>query len=207
VTIIGLYSNVDGTLDGPGTVTQQRWLTSQLEQADPSTCIIVAVHHPPYSLDKTHGGYPAIRDAIDQAANMSGVWPDVVLSGHVHNYQRFTRTVLDGDQSRAIPYLIAGAGGYANTPGLLHKMQRNPAKEPVPCPSPTFDPTVELRGYNEIAPGFLRVTVTSTELTAEYFTVPFTGPVPTTPFDAVTLNYQDGTITSEMNPGTSGATP
>jgi hypothetical protein len=207
VTIIGLYSNVDGTLDGPGTVTQQRWLTSQLEQADPSICIIVAVHHPPYSLDKTHGGYPAIRDAIDQAANMSGVWPDAVLSGHVHNYQRFTRTVLDGDQSRAIPYLIAGAGGYANTPGLLHKMQRNPAKEPVPCPSPTFDPTVELRGYNEIAPGFLRVTVTSTELTAEYFTVPFTGPVPTTPFDAVTLNYQDGTITSEMNPGTSGATP
>jgi hypothetical protein len=64
-----------------------------------------------------------------------------------------------------------------------------------------------LHGYNERVPGFLRITVTSTELRAEYFTVPFTGSVPATPFDAVTLNYQTGTITGEMNPGTSGAAP
>jgi hypothetical protein len=87
----------------------------------------------------------------------------------------------------------------------MHKLKRDAANDPVPCPSPTSDPTVELRGYNEIAAGFLRVTVTSSELTAEYFTVPFTGSVPTTPFDAVTLNYQTGTITNEMNPGTTGA--
>lgn len=207
VTIIGLYGNVDGTLDGLGTVTQQQWLTSQLQNADRSTCIIVAVHQPPYSLDGKHGGYPSIVDVIDQAATTTGVWPHAVFSGHVHDYQRFTRTVLVRGQSRAIPYLVAGAGGYADVPGLMHKMQRDSAQDPVPCPSPTSDPTVELRGYNEIAPGFLRVTVTSTELKAEYFTVPFTGPVPTDPFDSVTLNYQTGAITSEMNPGTSGAAP
>lgn len=49
------------------------------------------------------------------------------------------------------------------------------------------------------------MTVNNTELKAEYFTVPFTGPVPAGPFDAVTLNYQTGAITSEMNPGTTGA--
>lgn len=205
VTIIGLYGNVDGTLDGRGAVTQQQWLTSQLQQADPSTCIIVAVHQPPYSLDGTHGGYPAIVDAIDTAASQAKVWPHAVFSGHVHDYQRFTRTETIEGKQRAIPYIVAGAGGYANTPRQMHKLQRNAAKDPVPCPSPTSIPEVELRGYNEAAPGFLRVTVTSTALTAEYYTVPFTGPVPTTPFDAVTLNYQTGTITNEMNPGTSGA--
>lgn len=205
VTIIGLYGNVDGTLDGKGTMTQQQWLTSQLQNADPSTCIIVAVHQPPYSLDGTHGGYPAIVDAIDTAANQTKIWPHAVFSGHVHDYQRFTRTQTIENKERAIPYLIAGAGGYANTPRQMHKLQRNAAKDPVPCPSPTLNPAVELRGYNEIAPGFLRVTVTSSELKAEYFTVPFTGLVPTTPFDSVTLNYQVGTITSEMNPGTTGA--
>ncbi|HYB02148.1 MAG TPA: metallophosphoesterase [Ktedonobacteraceae bacterium] len=205
VTIIGLYGNVDGTLDGQGTVTQQQWLTTQLQSADPSTCIIVAVHQPPFSLDKTHGGYPSITDAIDQAAHAAEVWPHAVFSGHVHNYQRFTRTATIGDQQRSIPYLVAGAGGYANSTRQMHKLRRDAAKDPVPCPSPTSDPQVELRGYNEIAAGFLRITVTKAELTAEYFTVPFTGSVPTTPFDAITLNYQTGTITNEMNPGTSGA--
>jgi len=207
VTIIGLYGNVDGLLDGPGTVMQQQWLTSQLQNADRSTCIIVAVHQPPYSLDRTHGGYPSIVDVIDQAAINAGVWPHAVFSGHVHNYQRFTRNVLVGGQQRAIPYLVAGAGGYARTPGSMHKLQRDAAKDPVPCPSPTSDQAVELHGYNEINPGFLRVTVNSTELLAEYFTVPFNGQAPTTPFDAITLNYQAGTITNEMNPGTSGAAP
>jgi len=202
-----LYGNVDGTLDGQGTTLQQQWLISQLKQASPSTCIIVTIHQPPYSLDKTHGGYPSIGDVIDQAADAAGVWPHAICSGHVHNYQRFTRQVHIQDKQRAIPYLVAGAGGYANTPNLLHKLQRDAQKNPVPCPSPTLDPNVELRGYNEIDPGFLRVTVTATELTAEYFTVPFTGSVPSTLFDRVTLNYQTGRITSEMDPGTSGAAP
>jgi Calcineurin-like phosphoesterase len=205
VTIIGLYGNVDGTLDGPGTVVQQQWLASQLKNANPANCIIVAVHQPPYSLDGTHGGYPTIVNAIDQAAFAAGVWPHAVFSGHVHDYQRFSRAVTIDGRVRTIPYLVSGAGGYANTPKQLHKLQRDTANDPVPCPCSTSDPTVMLRGYNENAPGFLRVTVNSTELTAQYFTVPFAGPVPPTPFDAVTLNYQTSTITNEMNPGTSGA--
>jgi hypothetical protein len=205
VTIIGLYGNVDGTLDGRGTLTQQQWLTTQLQNADPSKCIIVNVHQPPYSLDGTHGGYPTIVEAIDQAANTAGIAPHAVFSGHVHDYQRFIRTVNIAGKDRTIPYLVAGAGGYANSLRQMHKLQRNAAKNPVLCPTPTAIPGVELRGYNENASGFLRVTVNSTELKAEYFAVPFTGPVPNGPFDAVTLNYQTGVITNEMNPGTTGA--
>ena len=36
VTIIGLYSNVDGQLDGQGTFEQQRWFAQQLKDAPPT---------------------------------------------------------------------------------------------------------------------------------------------------------------------------
>jgi 3',5'-cyclic AMP phosphodiesterase CpdA len=118
-TIIGLYSNVDGSLDGRGTNEQQRWLEGQLTAAPTDKCLILAVHHPPYSLDADHGGSPAIVAALERAAKVSGRWPDAVFSGHVHNYQRFTRTIGDSQ----IPFLVAGAGGYANDPKSMHQLQ------------------------------------------------------------------------------------
>jgi hypothetical protein len=56
-TIIGLYSNVDGELDAAGTFEQQHWLAAQLQEALTDRALIIAVHHAPYSLDTTHGGY------------------------------------------------------------------------------------------------------------------------------------------------------
>ncbi|MBR0801065.1 metallophosphoesterase [Bradyrhizobium jicamae] len=49
VTIIGLYSNVEGTLDARGAFEQQRWLEEQLSSLkSDDRFIVVAVHHPPY---------------------------------------------------------------------------------------------------------------------------------------------------------------
>jgi hypothetical protein len=122
VSIIGLYSNVEGTLDARGTFEQQSWLEQQLTSVKSKDgFVIVAVHHPPYSLDKTHGGYLDIVVALDQAMQTTGVIPHAVLSGHVHNMQRFTRHF----QGRDIPYVIDGRGGYANTDRLAHKLQKN----------------------------------------------------------------------------------
>lgn len=209
ITIIGLYGNIDGNLDPAGTAEQQDWLTQQLRAADPQAALIVAVHQPPYSLDTSHGGYPLILDALDQASQAAGRWPNVVLSGHVHNYQRFTRSLTVNGQASQIPYIIAGAGGYANKPSLIHKMNRDPDNpgNPVPCPVETAEPDVSLRGYNEIAGGFLRVTVTSgSQLTLEYFAVPFgDGSVSPQLFDAVTVDCSTRQVVSEMNPGISGA--
>jgi hypothetical protein len=78
-TIIGLYSNVDGQLDAPGTFEQQRWLAQQLTDAPTDRWLIVAVHHAPYSLDTTHGGYADIGDALDRAFNTTSRTPDLVL--------------------------------------------------------------------------------------------------------------------------------
>jgi len=195
VTIIGLYGNVDGTLDGPGAAAQHQWLAEQLAQADKSTCIIVAVHQPPYSLDTTHCGYPYIGDAIDQAASSANVWPDAVISGHVHNYQRFTHQVkLGNGTTKDIPYIVAGAGGYANKFERLHKIQKDANGDPPsPLPFNTTKEGLQLDSYNDAVPGFLRVTITSQRLTMEYYIVPFDGQ-PIQKFDEVALDHQNGHI-------------
>jgi len=184
-TIVGLYSNVDGNLDAKEKGEQEAWLTKQLTAA-PKKCLIVAVHHSPYSLDQSHGGYPEILQSLDNSIAASGRVPDMVLSGHVHNYQRFSRQI----NGRAIPYIIAGAGGYANTLKAMHKLQTDANKSQIQVPFQTTHPDVQLIKFNQSDPGFLTITVTATELTAEYNTVPFDGPADGNPFDSVTVSLK-----------------
>ena len=81
VTIVGLYSNVDGTLDARGTGEQQQWFEQQVANAPDDKALLIAVHHPPYSLDTVHGGYPDIEMAIDRAIQGTGRVPSAVLAG------------------------------------------------------------------------------------------------------------------------------
>ena len=182
VTIIGLYSNVEGSLDARGRMDQQHFLNTQMAAADPKKKLIVAVHHPPYSLDSVHGGTADILTAIDQATEASGRGPDAVLSGHVHNYQRFSRKV----GTRKIPYVVAGAGGYANDVGSLHKLQPELTTPPVKLPYQTTVAEVKLEAYEQEQPGFLRITAEAGQIMFEYFRVPFGGIAETTPFDTFT---------------------
>jgi Calcineurin-like phosphoesterase len=195
VSIIGLYSNVEGTLDARGTFEQQKWLEQQLAGVKSKNgFVIIAVHHPPYSLDKTHGGYPDIVSALDQAIQATGVVPHAVLSGHVHNMQRFTRRYQD----REIPYVIDGRGGYANTDRLAHKLQKNADGQYPTAPVTTEseqDPALklDLEYYDQDSGGFLRVTVTEETLTIDSFSVPFTGDFEDTVRDTVTVT-RDGRL-------------
>ena len=125
VSIIGLYSNV---LDsGPGVISSQGghyplvddqlvFLKSELARLKPDRtankrAVILAVHHPPLSADAKHGGSLGIMKDIDSCCKSAGLYPDVLLCGHAHLYQRFTR-VVGGKQT---PYIVAGSGGYAAT--------------------------------------------------------------------------------------------
>jgi hypothetical protein len=168
ITIIGLYSNVEGSLDARGRSDQQAYLEDQLRKADPGKKLMVSVHHPPFSLDSVHGGTPDILNALDRAFQSSGRVPDAVLSGHVHNYQRFSRVHGKGK----IPYVVAGAGGYANDPRSMHKIQKELLN--VKLPYTTLFPGVDFEKFQEDEPGFLRVTASANQLKFEYFTVQFT---------------------------------
>jgi hypothetical protein len=121
VSIIALYSNV---LEGPGVISSQQghfslpddqltFLAAELARLKPDReaakrAIVLAMHHPPVSFDGTHGSSPVMANEIDTVCSQAGVWPDVVLSGHAHLYQRFSRTV----GKKTIPYIVSGSGGH-----------------------------------------------------------------------------------------------
>src|ERR1700683_3893499 len=127
VSIIGLYSNV---LDGPGVISSQggkfpivddqlAFLKSELQRLTPdrnagNRAVIIAVHHPPLSVDSLHAGSTGEQTDLDTVCQEAGLWPDAVLSGHAHLYQRFTR--IAGPNKKATPYITAGSGGFAATP-------------------------------------------------------------------------------------------
>jgi hypothetical protein len=155
VTIVGLYSNVpSGGVIHPD---QQEWLVSELKAAPTGRALILALHHPPYSSDAFHGGSEQMGAALDEAFSASARYPDLVLTGHVHNYQRFTRTI----GGRELPYIVCGAGGYHN----LHAMASD-AK-----PGLRVKPDCVLEQFDATQWGFMRLLVTATQIQGEYIGV------------------------------------
>jgi hypothetical protein len=162
VTIIGLYTNCPEH----GVVEQDQvdWFQGELAAADKGKALIIALHHPPYSADAHHGASQPMRQLLSDAFAHSGRTPDLVLTGHVHNYQRFN-VPQNGSN---VTYIVAGAGGYPN----LHNMGH---VDGAPPPLPWTDPGtgVTLASYNqEHRHGFLRLTVTKGRISGVYTTVP-----------------------------------
>jgi 3',5'-cyclic AMP phosphodiesterase CpdA len=153
VTIIGLYSNVPS--GGVIEMDQQEWLVEELKAAPEGVALIVALHHPPYSCDAHHGGSEKMGKLLDEAFVEAGRWPSLVLAGHVHDYQRFTRTLHEGHECA---YVVCGAGGYHN----LHAM----ATDAAPGLQATHDCVLE--AFDATQYGFLRLTVTPSQIVGVY---------------------------------------
>lgn len=113
VTIVGMYTNVPegGSIDS----VQQQWLTNEFATAPEDKALILALHHPIYSFDDHHSGSPAMADAVQHAINDSRRVPNMVLTAHVHNYQRIERHIAGHS---ATPFIVAGAGGYYHRHGM-----------------------------------------------------------------------------------------
>ncbi len=116
-TIVGLYTNIPegGSVDS----VQQQWFTNELHTAPTDRALIVALHHPVYSFDTFHSGSSRMADILENAIRDTGRVPNLVLSGHVHNYQRIERTIRP---SGPTPFVVCGNGGYHN----LHKIHSKP---------------------------------------------------------------------------------
>ena len=195
VSIIGLYSNV---LDGPGIISSQGghfpivddqldFLKSELARLKPDRqaqkrAIIVAVHHPPLSADAKHGGSTGILKDLDACCKAAGLWPDVLLSGHAHLYQRFTRNLPNGQQA---PYIVAGSGGFAATT----------PKHLPPAPITVGDYTLEINPIVDF--GYLTVETDGRTITLTFKTADG-GPVVVR--DSVSVNLKTGRIGSIAEP-------
>jgi hypothetical protein len=152
VTIIGLYSNVPS--GGHLEQAQLDWLSAELKAAPSDRPVIVALHHPPYSVDTHHGGSQQMGSALDSAFNGSGIWPELVLAGHVHDFQCFTRTA----KSKSVRYIVVGNSGYHN----LHLL----ASDASPGMDMGGGVTFEYGDASEY--GFLALTINSGAISGEY---------------------------------------
>ena len=165
VNIVGLYSNVPagGDIRDP----QTAWLTNELKTLPKSIPLFVALHHPIYSADDHHSGSTRMKKVLADAADQAGRQPDMVIAGHVHDYQRLSH---QADADTLIPHLVTGAGGYHN----LHSIMKvNGQKMVTPVQFKDKDgETVTLEKYSDDHHGFLRLEVTDKLIIGSYFTVP-----------------------------------
>jgi hypothetical protein len=166
-TILGLFSNV-GESDGEIHQDQVDWFHGELSAADPGRALIVAVHHPPFSGDVDHSGSTAVYKVLFESFQATGRYPHLILSGHVHNYQRFTTVVKTAKGSLQIPCVVAGAGGYTKL-GKLHKIKGQYPTAPLPLGN-----SLTLEQYDQDNFGFLRLEVSASQIQGTYYSAPYT---------------------------------
>jgi hypothetical protein len=191
ITIIGLYSNV---LEDPGVISSQGgklpitdvqldFLTAQLKRVKNSgNAVIVAVHHPPYAWGGDHAGSPDMLNDLDNACKNADFWPHAFISGHAHNYQRFTRTVTKFD----IPYLVCGNSGHNVIP--LKSTKTTALRAPANLPDGLIFENYDDKNY-----GYLRVVCDGKQLRIEYHDAE---PDQKTYSDAVTIDLKSHTMIS-----------
>jgi hypothetical protein len=206
--IIGLYSNTGestGIISDATTGTaQMQFLQSQLAAAAAQRAqkgaapfaLILAVHHPPFTISSSHFPSPDMLAQIDAACVAAKIWPDIVLSGHAHLYERYTRTMnADG---RQIPYVVAGNGGYLNlsTP-RTGKNGVNP--QPGIPGNDGKGNQLTLDVYNNTLYGFLRLTVDGDSILCESLGVDETT-LKTSTMDAFTLDLAKHLVATQGTP-------
>jgi hypothetical protein len=188
VSIVGLYTNV---LEGPGVFTDENgaypalerdkqygWLVDELKRLAPQRAageraVILACHHPPVSADLTHGGTTGLANDLDRAFAAANFWPDAVLSGHAHIYQRFSRSVND----RQIPYIVSGSGG--------HDARVPEGEKAGEAPRSWHDYTLLVGPVASY--GYLTLTVDMRDPNARTLTIDFTAPAMPSASDQVTV--------------------
>lgn len=150
------------------------------------------MHHPSLSVDALHAGSAGVQPDLDSVCQQAGLWPDAVLSGHAHLYQRFTRIV--GPNKKEPPYITAGSGGFEATPS-----QSTVGKAPITVGDDTLvvDPIVKF--------GYLTVTCD-----AKTLRVSFKSPAPNgrmSTLDSVCVDLTAGKILPSGAAQKSGVKP
>jgi hypothetical protein len=178
VKFIGLYSNIsEGTTSGVlsgkkignGQITflqQQLKAAAQQRAKGSQFALFIAVHHPPFTGSSQHAPSPSVLKDIDAACQAAGIQPDMVLSGHAHLYERYTRVVKNSQ----IPFLVAGCGGYYDLSGL--KTDKNGAKPKTPVSGTDgVGNKLTLETFNDQTFGYLLLTVSASQVVGKFMGV------------------------------------
>lgn len=188
---------------------QLEFLAAQLQNIKSSNyqgAVILTMHHPPftYSPGKSnsgggkHGGSPAMLAEIDTICKQVGVYPHAVISGHAHNYQRFTRTLNLGGKNYSVPFIICGDSGHNVSPLVSSSFGKTNPQPGDNTNVKYLDSSTVFQGTNLVLnrhdqqnSGYLRVSVTSKQMTITFNPVSRTGGAVTP--DTVTVNLANHT--------------
>ena len=167
-TFIGLHSNTPKF--GIVTAEQREWFRKELLAADklrPEKAVIVCIHHSPYSADINHGSSIPMIEFLEDAFAETGVKPDVVFSGHVHNYQRMEKEYPDGDK---VLFIVAGGGGYDELHAVASEDDDRFTND-----NPLFK-DVDLINFCDDKHGFLKIEIDripdGLRICGEYYSIP-----------------------------------
>jgi hypothetical protein len=215
VRILGIYSNM---LENPGVISstkdptsgtakfpqlsdaQLAYLTAALtriKQQKFAGAILIAVHHPPYTFGKHTGSLVMLKE-IDAICRAIGVWPHAILSGHSHNYQRYTRALPVGNTTRQIPFVVVGNGGHGLSPLTTGTTLRTP-QPMLLFAQPEAKDSVTFENYDDKDYGYTRILVSAAQLRIEYHPA-WDGPTTKTPNDSVTVDLATGTLAHFLPP-------
>jgi acid phosphatase type 7 len=160
-TIVGMYTNVPegGSIDS----TQQQWVTNEFATAPTDRAFILALHHPIYSFDIFHSGSSKMADVLENAIRDTGRVPNLVLTGHVHDYQRIEFPIA---KSGPTPFIVAGNGGYHN----LHAIRTAKGGKAA-------DSAAVLKYSTDKSWGFMTLTIDKTKISGVTTEVDRTGKV------------------------------
>ena len=173
---------------------QLAFLTAQLQQIKATNyqgAVIIAVHHPPFTYSPQKGGSgggkhygsPIMLSEIDAICQQTGVYPHAVISGHAHNYQRYTRSLTFGGKKFSVPFVICGDSGHNVSPLTSSTFGKN-VPEPGDNLNVTYmdsssvfkSTTLTLNKHDQQNSGFLRVNVTAKQLTITFNPISKIGP-------------------------------
>src|ERR1700722_3200010 len=190
VRIICLFSNA---LEDPGVISSAKgkyktvqdyqlgFLEAQLDLIKTDKykgAVLIAVHHPPFSFSPkngsstgNHGSSTEMLSEIDTICKGAGVYPHAIISGHAHNYQRYTRTFAFGGKDIDVPYIISGSGGHAVN-ALTRAKRGQPSQEPkngsdvsyLDSKSVFGKTTLILEKYDDEKSGYLRISADDSHL-------------------------------------------
>ncbi len=215
VRIIGLFSN---SLEDPGVISSEagKWpgvpdvqlayLEAHLKLIKAQKYageVLLATHHPPFSYSPppksggtggNHGCSTAMLRQIDTICKAQGVYPHAYLSGHAHNYQRFSRNVNFGGKNIEVPFIVCGDGGH-NVNRLVKGKRGQPAQEPHFGTQVTYmdqKPAVQAKGlqlkhYDDTNYGYLRITADKSRLQIGFHQVG-KGSIPQSRVDMVSVD-------------------
>jgi Calcineurin-like phosphoesterase len=202
VKIIGLYSNIsEGTTSGviSGSkvgnaqltfLQQQLQATAKARSHGDHRALLIAVHHPPFTGSSEHAPSPGILKDIDAACHQANILPDMVLSGHAHLYERYTR-VVGGNQ---IPFVVAGCGGYYDLSGFKKGISGKKPSTPVSGTDADGN-KLTLECFNDSSYGYLLLTVSDAQLRCKFMGVDAKTKA-TSVLDRVTLDLSHHTISN-----------